>query len=57
MSQVAGERFRGQWLGELFWPCFGLGAASGVLLVSRRRPSPNTTGRWLIGTLWLQAAG
>ena len=26
-------------------------------LVSLRRPNPNTTSRWLMATLWLQAAG
>ncbi|BBP51927.1 MFS transporter [Pseudomonas sp. St386] len=57
LSQMASAQFHGQWLADLFWPCFGLAAATGVLLVSLRRPNPNTTGRWLIGTLWLQAAG
>ncbi|QIB04444.1 MFS transporter [Pseudomonas fluorescens] len=57
LSQMASAQFHGQWQADLFWPCFGLAAATGVLLVSLRRPNPNTTGRWLIGTLWLQAAG
>src|SRR3546814_11999104 len=54
---MASAQFHGQWQADLFWPCFGLAAALGVVLVSLRRPNPATTGRWLIGTLWLQAAG
>ena len=57
LSQMASAQFHGQWQADLFWPCFGLAAAIGVLLVSLRRPDPTTTARWLIGTLWLQAAG
>ncbi|VVO37129.1 MFS transporter [Pseudomonas fluorescens] len=57
LSQMANAHFQGQWQADLFWPCFGLAAASGVLLVSLRRPNPNTTRYWLIATLWLQAAG
>jgi predicted MFS family arabinose efflux permease len=57
LSQMASAQFHGQWQADLFWPCFGLAAAVGVLLVSLRRPASNTTARWLIGTLWLQAAG
>ncbi|MBC3348997.1 MFS transporter [Pseudomonas sp. SWRI196] len=57
LSQMASAQFHGQWQADLFWPCFGLAAAFGVVLVSLRQPNPATTGRWLIGTLWLQAAG
>ena len=57
LSQMASAQFHGQWQADLFWPCFGLAAAIGVLLVSLRRPNPNTTSRWLTATLWLQAAG
>ncbi|MFW9269057.1 MFS transporter [Pseudomonas sp. NR3] len=57
LSQMASAQFHGQWQADLFWPCFGLAAAIGVLLVSLRRPNPNTTSRWLMATLWLQAAG
>ncbi|EJL05216.1 transporter, major facilitator family [Pseudomonas fluorescens Q2-87] len=57
LSQMASAQFHGQWQADLFWPCFGLAAAIGVLLVSLRRPASNTTAYWLIGTLWLQAAG
>jgi hypothetical protein len=57
LSQMASAQFKGQWQADLFWPCFGLAAAIGVLLVSLRKPNPNTTSRWLMATLWLQAAG
>ncbi len=57
LSQMANARFQGQWQADLFWPCFGLAAAIGVLLVSVRRHNPNATRHWLIATLWLQAAG
>jgi predicted MFS family arabinose efflux permease len=57
LSQMASAQFHGQWQADLFWPCFGLAAATGVLLVSLRRPNPTTTSRWLMATLWLQAAG
>ncbi|MGF6154084.1 MFS transporter [Pseudomonas fluorescens] len=57
LSQMASARFHGQWLADLFWPCFGLASAIGVLLVSLRRHNPNATRHWLIATLWLQAAG
>lgn len=57
LSQMANAQFQGQWQADLFWPCFGLAAASGVVVVSLRRPNPNTTRHWLIATLWLQAAG
>lgn len=57
LSQMANAQFQGQWQADLFWPCFGLAAASGVVLVSLRRPDPNTTRHWLIATLWLQATG
>ncbi|MCL6700755.1 MFS transporter [Pseudomonas sp. T1.Ur] len=57
LSQMASAQFHGQWQADLFWPCFGLAAAIGVLLVSLRKPDPNTTSRWLMATLWLQAAG
>ncbi|KIU44381.1 membrane protein [Pseudomonas putida] len=57
MSQMASARFHGQWLADLFWPAFGLAAAMGVVLVSLRRPHHGSTARWLMATLWLQAAG
>jgi predicted MFS family arabinose efflux permease len=61
LSQMANAHFHGQWQADLFWPCFGLAAATGVVLVSLRRhnpnTTPNTTRHWLIATLWLQAAG
>ena len=57
MSQMASARFHGHWLADLFWPCFGLAAATGVVIVSLRKPDPRTTPRWLAATLWLQAAG
>ena len=57
LSQMANAQFHGQWQADLFWPCFGLGAAIGVLLVSLRRHEPHTTRHWLMATLWLQAAG
>jgi predicted MFS family arabinose efflux permease len=57
LSQMANVQFHGQWQADLFWPCFGLASAVGVLLVSLRRPSPNGTRHWLMITLWLQAVG
>lgn len=54
---MASAQFHGQWQADLFWPCFGLAAAIGVVLVSLRRHNPNATRHWLIATLWLQAAG
>ncbi|WP_339464104.1 MFS transporter [Pseudomonas sp. EA_65y_Pfl2_P74] len=57
LSQMATAQFHGQWQADLLWPCFGLGAAIGVLLVSLRRHDPRTTRHWLMATLWLQAAG
>ena len=57
LSQMASAQFQGQWQADLFWPCFGLAAASGVVLVSLRRHNPNATRHWLMATLWLQAAG
>lgn len=57
LSQMANAQFHGQWQADLFWPCFGLGASIGVLLVSLRRHDPDTTRHWLMATLWLQAAG
>jgi len=57
LSQMASARFNGQWQADLFWPSFGLLAALGVVLVSLRRASPESTRRWLMLTLWLQAAG
>lgn len=57
MSQMASARFHGQWMADLFWPAFGLAAALGVVLVSLRRPHHGSTSRWLMATLWLQAAG
>jgi predicted MFS family arabinose efflux permease len=57
LSQMATAQFHGEWQADLFWPCFGLAAALGVLLVSLRRHDPETTRHWLMATLWLQAAG
>lgn len=57
LSQMASTRFQGQWQADLFWPAFGLAAALGVVLVSLRRPGPDSTRHWLMATLWLQAAG
>lgn len=57
LSQMANAQFHGQWLADLFWPCFGLAAAIGVVLVSLRRHNPNATRYWLVATLWMQAAG
>jgi len=57
LSQMASAQFKGAWQADLFWPCFGLAAAVGVLLVSLRRKDVNTTRHWLMATLWLQAAG
>ena len=57
LSQMANAQFHGQWQADLFWPCFGLASALGVVLVSLRRHNPNATRHWLMATLWLQAAG
>jgi len=57
LSQMANAQFHGQWQADLFWPCFGLAAAMGVVLVSLRRQAANTTRQWLTLTLWMQAAG
>ncbi|MFJ4196035.1 MFS transporter [Pseudomonas sp. NPDC089534] len=57
LSQMANAQFHGQWQADLFWPCFGLASALGVVLVSLRRPDAGTTRHWLLATLWLQAAG
>ncbi|MGH8386432.1 MAG: MFS transporter [Pseudomonas sp.] len=57
LSQMANAQFHGQWQADLFWPCFGLAAATGVVLVSLRRQATGATRHWLIATLWLQAAG
>ncbi|MBV6823792.1 MFS transporter [Pseudomonas sp. PD9R] len=57
LSQMASAQFDGQWQADLFWPCFGLAAAIGVVLVSLRRQSANATRHWLIATLWMQAVG
>ncbi|MBM5459966.1 YbfB/YjiJ family MFS transporter [Pseudomonas sp. P66] len=57
MSQMASARLHGHWLADLFWPGFGLAAALGVVLTSLRRPGWGSTSRWLMATLWLQAAG
>ncbi|MGS0941726.1 YbfB/YjiJ family MFS transporter [Pseudomonas luteola] len=57
LSQMATARFHGEWVADLFWPAFGLAAALGVVLASFRRQRPGATRRWLIATLWLQAAG
>ena len=57
LSQMASAQFKGAWQADLFWPCFGLAAALGVVVASLRRKDPQTTRRWLMMTLWLQAAG
>lgn len=57
LSQMASVQLHGAWQADLFWPCFGLAAALGVGVASLRRKHPNTTRRWLMATLWLQAAG
>lgn len=57
LSQMASAQFKGAWQADLFWPCFGLAAALGVLLVSLRKPNPDTTRYWLMATLWMQAIG
>jgi len=57
LSQMASAQFKGAWQADLFWPCFGLAAAIGVVVASLRRKDPDTTRRWLMTTLWLQAAG
>ncbi|MDT9677354.1 MFS transporter [Pseudomonas sp. JV414] len=57
LSQMASAQFHGQWQADLFWPCFGLAAAIGIVLVSLRQHNPNATRHWLMATLWLQAAG
>lgn len=57
LSQMANARFHGHWQADLFWPCFGLAAAIGVVLVSLRRQAANATRQWLTLTLWMQAAG
>ncbi len=57
LSQMASAQFKGAWQADLFWPCFGLAAALGVVVASLRRKDPNTTRRWLMTTLWLQACG
>eukprot|EP00659_Diplonema_papillatum_P013339 gene13339-20554_t len=57
LSQMASAQFKGAWQADLFWPCFGLAAAIGVVAASLRRKDPDTTRRWLMTTLWLQAAG
>lgn len=57
LSQMASAQFKGAWQADLFWPCFGLAAAIGVVIASLRRKDPQTTRRWLMTTLWLQAAG
>ena len=57
LSQMASAQFKGAWQADLFWPCFGLAAALGVVVASLRRKDPNTTRRWLMTTLWLQAVG
>ncbi len=54
---MAAARFHGQWQADLFWPCFGLASATGVVLISLRRQRPDGTRRWLVGALWLQALG
>lgn len=57
LSQMASAQFHGQWQADLFWPAFGLCAAIGVVLISLRRPTPGTTGYWLMSGLWIQALG
>ena len=57
LSQMASAQFKGAWQADLFWPCFGLLAAIGVGVATLRRKDPDATRRWLMTTLWLQAAG
>ncbi|MCX4064139.1 MFS transporter [Pseudomonas sp. S1Bt30] len=57
LSQMASAQFKGAWQADLFWPCFGLASALGVVAASLRRKDAHTTRRWLMTTLWLQAAG
>ncbi|KRP75189.1 membrane protein [Pseudomonas paralactis] len=57
LAQMASAQFNGAWQADLFWPCFGLAATVGVAVASLRGKHPDTTRRWLIVTLWLQAAG
>ncbi|MBI6631181.1 MFS transporter [Pseudomonas paralactis] len=57
LAQMASAQFNGAWQADLFWPCFGLAATVGVVVASLRGKHPDTTRRWLIVTLWLQAAG
>ena len=57
LSQMANAQFHGQWQADLFWPAFGLCAATGVALISFRRPVPGTTRFWLMAGLWVQALG
>ncbi|NWC38597.1 MFS transporter [Pseudomonas tolaasii] len=57
LSQMASAQFKGAWQADLFWPCFGLAAAIGVVVASLRRKDMDTTRRWLMTTLWLQAVG
>ena len=57
LSQMANAQFHGQWQADLFWPAFGLCAATGVALISLRRPNPGTTRFWLMAGLWVQALG
>ncbi|MBJ2219547.1 MFS transporter [Pseudomonas sp. MF7453] len=57
LAQMASAQFNGAWQADLFWPCFGLAAAAGVAVTCLRGKHPDTTRRWLIVTLWLQAAG
>lgn len=46
LSQMASVQFKGAWQADLFWPCFGLAAAMGVVVASLRRKDPHTTRRW-----------
>jgi MFS family permease len=57
LSQMASAQLKGAWQADLFWPCFGLASALGVVAASLRRTDAHTTRRWLMTTLWLQAAG
>ncbi len=57
LSQMASAQFEGAWQADLFWPCFRLLAAIGVGVATLRRKDPDATRRWLMTTLWLQAAG
>ena len=57
LSQMASAQLKGAWQADLFWPCFGLASALGVVAASLRRKDAHTTRRWLMTTLWLQAAG